>query len=157
MGLSSATMRIEQDVGTADGLDMAGRRKIFVSSPVLNAVRSWSTSGERHALRGEQVRKRALREERIFALTQMRQRVEPLQLGVDEARVAHDHAAVRQALEEAREQRREIRRRGVVVGAGEARIGAQAKPLRAAAEAAAEEVEQQSLAIGESPQQRQAA
>jgi hypothetical protein len=62
----------------------------------------------------------------VFLLAQGRERIEPLQFGVDEAGMTHHHAAVGQPLEEPREQRRKVRRIIELIGAGETRIGAQA-------------------------------
>ena len=44
----------------------------------------------------------------VFVLAQGGERVEPLELGIDKARMAHDQAALRQAVEEAGEKRGEI-------------------------------------------------
>src|SRR5262249_19903314 len=55
----------------------------------------------------------------------------------------------RQIVEEARKQRRKICRVIEVVGAGEGGVGAQAKLLRAASEAAAEHIEEEALAVAE--------
>ena len=54
------------------------------------------------------------REIGIFLLAQGGERVEALQLGIDMARMAHDQAAFRQAVQEAREERGEIRIRRYV-------------------------------------------
>jgi len=62
-------------------------------------------------------------EEDIFLLSQCRQGIEALQFCIDEAGMSHDHAAVGQTVEEAREQRREIGCIVEFVGAGEGRIG----------------------------------
>ena len=75
---------------------------------------------------------------RVFLLAQRSERIEPLQLGVDEARVAHDHA-VRQPPRK-REQRREIWLGVEIIGAGKARIGAQPERGSAAAEPDAQDV-----------------
>ena len=96
------------------------------------------TSGRRsrqgHAVAREHGRKGVAGEEGMFPLSQRRQGIEALQLGVDEAGMTHDHAAVGQPLEEAREQRREICRVVEFIGAGEGRIGAQPQRRGTAAE-----------------------
>src|SRR5262245_65728747 len=82
---------------------------------------------QRAAVAREQAGERFIGEEGVLLLTQGRQRIEPLQLGIDEAWVAHDHAAVRQLFEKAREHGREIRLVAELVGAREGRIGANAE------------------------------
>ena len=96
---------------------------------------------------GQQVRERIARQEGVFALAQRGERVEPLQLRIDEARMAHDHAAIRQPIEEAGEQRGEI---GIVaerIGAGETRIGAQPERIGALPEILAQPIEQPGLSL----------
>src|SRR5262249_41094636 len=86
-------------------------------------------------------------EEGVFLFAQGGQRIEPLQFGVDESRMAHHHAAVRQAFEKARKHCREVRAAMKRIGACKRRIGANAKRRSAPAEAAAQEIDQHSLAI----------
>ena len=69
--------------------------------------------------------------------------------------MAHHQAAVRQPVEEAREQRREIRPLAEVIGTGERRVGGQAERRRAAAEPVAQNVEHQPLAVAEPLRERQ--
>ncbi len=100
-------------------------------------------------MRREQLRKFIAGKKAYSRSRSVGERVEPLQLGVDKARMAHDHAAVRQAVEKARKQRREIGVVVEVVGAGEGRIGAHAERCGAPAEAPAQDVEQKALAVGQ--------
>ena len=60
--------------------------------------------------------------------------------------MAHDQPAVRQPGEKPREDRGEVGRVVEIIGAGEGRIGGDAKPPRLAAEAQAQHVEHQFLA-----------
>ena len=97
----------------------------------------------------QQVRERIAGQEGVFALAQRGERIEPLQLRIHEARMAHDHAAIRQLIEEAGEQGREI---GVVaerIGARETRIGAQAERIGALPEIVAQVIEQPGLAVAQ--------
>src|SRR5262245_45516343 len=82
-----------------------------------------------------------------FALALGRQRVEPAQLVVDKARMAHDDAAVRQAFEKAWEKVGEIETAAEAVSPCEGGVGRNAKRLGAAAESVAEQVEQEAFAI----------
>ena len=61
-----------------------------------------SRSSKRDAARGEKLRKVFAAQERIFALAQIGQRIELPQLRIDMTGVAHNEAAVRQAVEEIR-------------------------------------------------------
>src|SRR6266516_708228 len=71
-------------------------------------------------------------------------------LGVDEAGMTHDDAAIGQPIEEAREQRREIRLLVEFIGAGEGRIGAQPERRGPAANPVAQEIEEQPLVVSQS-------
>jgi hypothetical protein len=57
-------------------------------------------SGQGESAFRQQLRKSVAREEGVFLLAHGGEMVEALQFGVDEARVAHHHAALGQALEE---------------------------------------------------------
>src|SRR3954447_19677395 len=93
----------------------------------------------------------------VFALAQRGQRVEPFQFGVDEARMAHDQAAFRYAVQKGREDLLEVRIGPIRVGPGKSRVGDNAKAVSARAKLAAEPVDQQSLWVGEAAVQRQTA
>src|SRR5262249_57746363 len=73
------------------------------------------------------------------------------------SRMAHHHAAVRQAFEKARKHCREIRAAVKRIGACKRRIGANAKRRSAPAEAAAQEIDQHSLAIAKIARRRRRA
>src|SRR5262249_12265039 len=90
----------------------------------------------------------------IFLLPERRQRIEPLQFGVDEAGMTHDDAAVGQVIEKTREQRLEIRSLVEFVSSREGRIGVQPQRGGPAPEPAAPKVEQQSLGVGKSLRMR---
>src|SRR5581483_11236670 len=96
----------------------------------------------------EQRRERIACEIGIFLLAQRGQWVEPLELRIDKARMAHDQSVCRQRVEKARKQRREIGAATKIIGAGEGGIGADAAPGRAGTKAAAEEVEHQAFGSG---------
>ena len=87
-----------------------------------------AVSGERDAMRPQHAREPVAGQVSEFALALRRQRIEPFEFGIDEARMAHHHALRRQILKEARKQPGKIRfrRHGEVVSAGERRIGADA-------------------------------
>src|SRR5581483_7510784 len=76
----------------------------------------------------------------VFAFTQRRHRVEPDQFVVDLAGVAHDQAAIGEAVEKLRKQFLEHRARLERISAGESGIGAYAVVLRETAKAAAQRV-----------------
>ena len=98
----------------------------------------------------KQARKAVLSKERVFLLPQGGERIELLQLRVDEAWMTHHHAAVWQPVEKVWKGRSKVRLVSERVGAGEGRIGAHAKRGGTAAEATAEDVEKKALAIVES-------
>src|SRR6516164_1396943 len=83
----------------------------------------------------------------VFALAQDRQRVELAKLGVDEAGMTHDHAAVGEPIEKAGKQDREIDVVAEFIGASETRISFHSKRGGAPAEAPAHEIERETLAI----------
>ena len=56
-------------------------------------------------MRGEMPRKIVAAEIGVFALPQVGQRIEPPELGVHQARMAHDEAIVGEAFEKTRKQR----------------------------------------------------
>src|SRR5438045_586539 len=87
------------------------------------------------------------REERIFPLAQGREGIETAQLVIDKPGMAHDQTPVRQAVEEARKQGREIRIVLERVGAGKAGVGAQTQRGGAAAEGRAQSIEEKGLVI----------
>src|SRR5262245_57162533 len=75
--------------------------------------------GQRNTVACQQGGKGSVGEEGVFLLAQRRQRVELPQFVIDEAWVAHDDAAVRHALEEARKRGCEIGLAAELIGAGE--------------------------------------
>src|SRR6185437_15982005 len=84
------------------------------------------------------------------SLALVRERIETLQFGVDEAGMAHDQAAIRQPGQEAREDLGESAVAAEIIGAGEGRIGGDAALPSLAAKTHAQNVEQQFLASFES-------
>ena len=114
-------------VGSADGRGMTGGAKYFALAffPVATVgyakVTAWlaSTAGKLSPAKN------------AYSCSRKRgERIDAFQLRVDEARMAHDHAAARQPRQEAREQRREVRPLGKIVGARKARIGEQPERRR---------------------------
>ena len=71
--------------------------------------------------------------------------------------MAHDQPAVRQSGQEARKQRRITGLAAEIIGAGEGRIGGDAKLARLAAKAHAQDVEQQFLAVLQPPRRARTA
>src|SRR5215472_4039304 len=91
---------------------------------------SRARSRQGHAVAREHGRKLIAGEEGIFPRSQRREGIEALQFCVDETGMTHDHAAVGQPVEKARQQRSEICRLVEFVGAGEGWIAP--KPQRRA-------------------------
>src|SRR5580658_4875027 len=84
-----------------------------------------------------------------FTLAQIGHRVEPLEFGIDLARMAHDQSAVRHAVEECRKQSRVVGTRMKCISPGKGRIGANVLAFGEAAEGTAVTVEHQRLEVGE--------
>ena len=104
-------------------------------------------SCQRESAFRQQLRKPLAGEKGVFLLAHGREVVEALQFGIDEAGMAHHHAAVGQAVQERCEH-------GVIgdgapeiIGAGKARIGGDAEDRAAPAHAPAEHVEQMGLGM----------
>src|SRR5258707_14926677 len=98
----------------------------------------------------KQSRKRIVRKESEFTLALARQRVEPAQLFIDKARVAHDDAAVRQAIEKSWKDIGEFHVAPEAIRACKRRIGANPERHGALTESLAQHVEQEAFAIVQS-------
>src|SRR5947207_1463615 len=118
---------------------------VFLVPPVGCLVQR---SRQRYAVVREHHRKSVAGEKSIFLFPERRQRIEPLKFRIDKAGMAHDHAAVGQGIEEAREQRGEVRARIERIGAGEGRIRAQSSRRGPPPKSVAEQIEQQPLGVG---------
>jgi len=105
-------------------------------------------------MRVEQAGKRVVDQEEVFALAQSGEWVEPLELGVDETGVAHNHAPVRQPTKKLGKDLGIVRVLRKAVGPGEGRIDAHAMPVGEAAEAAAQYIERNCLSVGHALVQR---
>jgi hypothetical protein len=97
----------------------------------------------------EQAGKRVIDQKEIFALAQGRERVEPLELGIDEAGMTHHHAPVRQPAKEPGKDLGIVRVLRKGIGPGEGGIDAHAIPVGEAAETAAQYVERNCLSVGQ--------
>src|SRR5580704_1724420 len=118
------------------------------------ATRRSRGKGETGALSGERViaalqelRKRVAEKEGVFALAQVGEWIEPRQFGVDDSRMAHDHAAVRHAVEKAGKEFSVVGARVERIAPRECRIGAKAMFGGKAAEAPAERVQHEALRL----------
>ena len=101
----------------------------------------------------ERLRKCIAAEKGIFALAQDRQRIEPAKLGIDEAGMTHDQAAVGEPIEKAGKQGREIDVVPELVCAGETRIGLHSERSGAPAKGPAHQVEREPLAVADDLEQ----
>src|SRR5438045_9534514 len=97
-----------------------------------------TASDQRDAFGRERCRQAIAGQIGIFAFAQRGERIEPHQLVVDMARVAHDHAAVRKPRQKARKELGEIRVRGEIVSACERRIDSDIESPCAGAKPAAQ-------------------
>ena len=88
-------------------------------------------------------------QEVILRRTQGGEWIEPLELVVDEAGVAHDQPSFGQTLQKARKQHRKILSAAEVVGSRESRIAADPERRGPSSHSGAEDVEQEPLAVGE--------
>src|SRR5215510_10940715 len=127
---------------------------IFPGEKALTPVFAGYALRQRDAVTRQQGGEGILHEKRVFLLPQGGKRIELLELRVDEARVTHHHAAVREPVEKLRKGIRKIRLVAKRISAREGRIGAHAQRRRAAAEAAAQNVEQRALAVVECANER---
>src|SRR5436305_164221 len=102
----------------------------------------------------ERLRKCITAEKGIFALAQDRQRIELAELGIDEARMTHDKAAVGEPIEKAGKQGRKIDVVAEFIGASETRIGFRSNRGGAPAEAPAHQIEREALAVADDLEKR---
>src|SRR5262245_17714527 len=102
---------------------------------------------ERVTALAQQLAKGVAAEKCVFVFAQARERIVTHQLLIDGSGVAHDHGAIRKVVEEVGEQLSKIRGCGKIVGSGECRIGGDAARARLPAEAAAQQIEDQRLAV----------
>src|SRR5450631_1211931 len=98
-------------------------------------------SAQCNFVRSQQVREMLAAEKRVFMFALHRQRVEADQGFVDETRVAHDEAALRQTIEKLSHQDAEIGRLRKIISAGESRIECDVGAQGAAAKLRAQDVE----------------
>src|ERR1700737_874562 len=89
-------------------------------------------------VRSQQARELLAPEKSMFVLALGGERVEADQGVIDEAGMAHDEAALRQAVEKLSHQGAEIRPLREIVGAGESRIKREVPPRGAGAKLAAQ-------------------
>ena len=118
--VSSGCIRLRNE----DVIDLYSRVKVGAKVVVTRDRASRRATTPRCARAGAENRRTEIR---VFALAQDGERVEPLELGIDKAGMAHDQPAVRQAVEKARKSSREVGARRKAVAAGESRIGARCR------------------------------
>ena len=92
---------------------------------------------------GQHGRKFIARQVGVFPFAVGGERVEPDQLRIHDARMAHDQAAVGQVFKKTRKDRRELRAGLERIGPGERRIGGDAGLRRTCPKGTAEPVDQQ--------------
>src|SRR5882724_12750909 len=110
-----------------------------------------------HVVRGQKAGKVAAAQEGVLAFALRRQRVEADQGLIDEARMAHHEAMLRQPVEELLHQAAEIGLPRKIVGAGKSGIESEVGARGAAAELRAQGIEQQRLGCAEPSDQRSVA
>src|SRR3984893_14601539 len=98
-------------------------------------------SAQCNFVRGQQVREMLAAEESVFMFALDRQRVEADQGVVDEPRVTHDEAALRQTIEKLSHQDAKIGLFRKIISAGESRIECDIGAQGAAAKLRAQDVE----------------
>src|SRR5438874_1277865 len=104
-------------------------------------------SGECEASRSKDLREGIAGKICVFLLAQSRQRIELAQLGVHETGMRHDHSLLRKPIEEMRKEVAVDDAVLEIVSAGKCRIGSDAESLGATADASAEQIEHETLAI----------
>src|SRR5579862_2167363 len=118
------------------------------------AVRCTRGTGEAGAPSGERVtaplqkpRKCVVEKKSVLAFAQLGERIQPGQLSVDDSRMAHDHAAIRHAVEKAGKKFGIIGAGVERIGPGKCRVGAQALLAGKAAKAPAQRVQHEALRL----------
>src|SRR5690348_392501 len=142
--------------GGAYGKPAARREWVFRSKKRAGgrAISAGTHSGEVDSPLCQHAGEVAAGEKSVFLLARRRHRVEAQQFGVDPAGVAHQHAAVGQAVEKRRESLGERALQAEIIGAGKGRVAANAEPRGAATESPAQDVEQQALGVAEAAGKR---
>src|SRR6266700_6084689 len=111
-------------------------------------------SAQRNAVRGEQFRKLLPAQISVFMFALLGEGIELAEDLVDEPRMAHDQAALRQPFEKSAHQRAEILRLRKIIGAGKPGIEGKSGARGALAELRAQDVEQQGFRRAELPRKR---